>query len=285
MHNPLSFGRWRPVLRRQPPGVTDVCLTFDDGPSPATTPEVLCILARHGAKATFFMSGARAADHPGLVADVVAEGHDVFGHGWDHEDLVAAGPERALDAMRRVEDVLARFRPTPSPYLIRLPFSAGYNQWRMHCAMARFHPDARFAWCSLATNDHLLADGSNTLEELKARCGVVAKALGESGRLPGSIVLLHENPIGASGRLVPDIARVLLPLVLDEIAVRGLRAGLIRTAAREGLRGRFVFLGTRGNHEVWRPGRALPGSATSPVPPVATRAIRWAWPVLPNGGR
>ena len=78
MHNPLSFGRWRPVLSRQAPGVTDVGLTYDDGPSPATTPEVLHILAQRHAKATFFMSGARVADHPSLVADVVAEGHDVF---------------------------------------------------------------------------------------------------------------------------------------------------------------------------------------------------------------
>ncbi len=176
MHNPLSFGRWRPVLRRQAPGVTDVGLTFDDGPLPATTPDVLKTLALHGAKATFFMSGTRAVDHQGLIADVVAEGHDVFGHGWDHEDLVAAGPERALDAMIRVEDLLARFRPTPSRYLIRLPFSAGYNRSRMHRAMARFHPDARFAWCSLATNDHLLADGCDTLEELEARCRAVAAA-------------------------------------------------------------------------------------------------------------
>ena len=157
--------------------------------------------------------------------------------------------------MRRVEDLLTRFRPTPSPYLIRLPFSAGYNCSWMHRTVARFHSDARFAWCSLATNDHFLADSCDTLEELAGRCRTVAAALGGSRRLPGSIVLLHENPIGALGRLVPDIARVLLPLVLDEIAARGLRAGLIRTAARESSHSRFLFLGTRGNHEVWCPRR------------------------------
>lgn len=253
MYNPLSLGHWRPVLHRQPPGVTDVCLTFDDGPSPDTTPSVLDVLARYGAKATFFLSGARAAAHLDLVEDIVAGGHDVFGHGWDHENFEIEGPERALVMMQRVEAVLARFRPTPSPYLVRLPYSVGYNRNRMHHAMARFHPDASFAWCSLATNDHLLADGCDTLEELEARCRVIAKALGESSHLPGSIILMHESAIGAPGQLVPRVVGVLLPLVLDEIAARGLRGGLIRTTSRRRPYNRFVFLRPRGNHEVWRP--------------------------------
>lgn len=253
MYNPLSLGHWRPVLHRQPPGVADVCLTFDDGPSPDTTPAVLRALARHGAKATFFLPGARAVAHPDLVESIVAGGHDVFGHGWDHEDFAVEGPDRALVAMRRTEAVLARFRPTPSPYLIRLPYNVGYNWRRMHHVMARFHPDARFAWCSLATNDHLLAEGCDTPEQLRARCRTVARALGASPHLPGGIVLLHEDAIGAPGRLVSRIAGFLLPLVLDEIAARGLRGGLLRTMPRRRPYDRFVFLRPRSHYEVWRP--------------------------------
>src|SRR4051812_4261440 len=61
-----------------------VALTFDDGPSPASTPEVLRLLARYGARATFFMVGAAAREHPELVRQVAAAGHAVANHSWNH---------------------------------------------------------------------------------------------------------------------------------------------------------------------------------------------------------
>jgi peptidoglycan/xylan/chitin deacetylase (PgdA/CDA1 family) len=55
-------------------------LTFDDGPHPDTTPALLEVLARHGARATFFLIGERASAHPDLVAAIVAGGHDLGNH-------------------------------------------------------------------------------------------------------------------------------------------------------------------------------------------------------------
>lgn len=55
-------------------------LTFDDGPSPDTTPGLLEVLARHGAHATFFLVGERAQAHPGLVAEIAAAGHEIANH-------------------------------------------------------------------------------------------------------------------------------------------------------------------------------------------------------------
>jgi peptidoglycan-N-acetylglucosamine deacetylase len=55
-------------------------LTFDDGPSPACTPGLLEVLARHRARATFFLIGERARDHPELVAAIVAGGHEIANH-------------------------------------------------------------------------------------------------------------------------------------------------------------------------------------------------------------
>jgi len=57
-----------------------VALSFDDGPDPEFTPEVLAILAQHGAKATFFVIGERAARHPDLIRRIRAEGHEVGNH-------------------------------------------------------------------------------------------------------------------------------------------------------------------------------------------------------------
>jgi peptidoglycan/xylan/chitin deacetylase (PgdA/CDA1 family) len=64
-----------------------LALTFDDGPDPASTPELLDVLARRGMRATFFLVGERAARHPELVARIAAEGHAIGNHSWDHPSL------------------------------------------------------------------------------------------------------------------------------------------------------------------------------------------------------
>lgn len=61
-----------------------VGLTFDDGPDPASTLPLLRVLARHDARATFFLLADRAADHPDLVRAILEAGHEVGLHGRDH---------------------------------------------------------------------------------------------------------------------------------------------------------------------------------------------------------
>ncbi len=69
-----------------------VALTFDDGPHPQSTPQVLDVLDRHGAKGTFFVLGERAAQHPEIVNRAVESGHAVATHGWEHRSLVLERP-------------------------------------------------------------------------------------------------------------------------------------------------------------------------------------------------
>lgn len=242
MYNPFSFGHWRPVVHRQPSGSSEVALSFDDGPTPETTPRLIQLLGKAKARATFFLTGTRAASSPGLVADLVAAGHPVFGHGWDHIDLVKAGAKQAVDDMQRVESLLARHRPTPATYLLRLPFNAGVNRAWMHRAMTAFHPDVRFAWCSVNTHDYELADDCRTVDELRTRARSVAEQLLALPSLPGSILLLHEAPIGAAGSLAPQIAGVFLPMVLSAIAARGLRPAPIRLDPARSVRRRVLFV-------------------------------------------
>jgi peptidoglycan-N-acetylglucosamine deacetylase len=219
----------RPIIFRQPAGVNTVALTFDDGPSPTSTPYLLRELGRTGGKATFFLSGVRVAAHPGLAADIIAAGHDVYGHGWDHVNLEHAGADAALAAFRRVEALLATLRPTPTPYLIRLPYNAGCRRGWMHRAMRQVHPDVRFASWSFSTRDWRLAEGCDDLAAVARRCETVADELGGLADLPGTIVLLHEEPFGASGHLAGSVASALLPAILERIAARGLRLDVIRS--------------------------------------------------------
>jgi peptidoglycan/xylan/chitin deacetylase (PgdA/CDA1 family) len=64
-----------------------VALTFDDGPSPRWTPQVLDILRRHNVRATFFVIGSNVDAHPALARRIVAEGHMIGNHTQTHPDL------------------------------------------------------------------------------------------------------------------------------------------------------------------------------------------------------
>jgi peptidoglycan/xylan/chitin deacetylase (PgdA/CDA1 family) len=69
-----------------------VVLTFDDGPWPPTTPWVLTALARECARATFFLIGKPASEHPELVRRIAAEGHTIGHHTWLHRSLMQIKP-------------------------------------------------------------------------------------------------------------------------------------------------------------------------------------------------
>jgi peptidoglycan/xylan/chitin deacetylase (PgdA/CDA1 family) len=62
----------------------ELCLTFDDGPNPDTTPEILDILESVDLKAAFFCNGREAEKYPGLVDLIVSKGHVIGNHGYDH---------------------------------------------------------------------------------------------------------------------------------------------------------------------------------------------------------
>jgi peptidoglycan/xylan/chitin deacetylase (PgdA/CDA1 family) len=75
----------------------EVVLTFDDGPSPLTTPKVLAALAKECTHATFFLIGEHTTDHPDLVRRIAAEGNTVGHHTWDHPSLPKLDLSRATD--------------------------------------------------------------------------------------------------------------------------------------------------------------------------------------------
>lgn len=77
-----------------------VYLTFDDGPHPTWTPQVLEVLARHGATATFFVLGQNVLAYPELAARLVEEGHDPENHTFDHASLDKVDRETFIAEVR-----------------------------------------------------------------------------------------------------------------------------------------------------------------------------------------
>ena len=62
-----------------------IALTFDDGPWPNSTPEVLNVLKKNNVKATFFIVGKQVQKYPQLMKQVVGEGHAIGNHTWSHQ--------------------------------------------------------------------------------------------------------------------------------------------------------------------------------------------------------
>jgi peptidoglycan/xylan/chitin deacetylase (PgdA/CDA1 family) len=75
-----------------------VALTFDDGPDPVDTPRLLDLLREKGVKATFFVVGKRAEQHPEIVRRAWDEGHLIANHTWSHPNLFCFLTPRRLRA-------------------------------------------------------------------------------------------------------------------------------------------------------------------------------------------
>ena len=84
-----------------PLGDHEVVLTFDDGPWPATTSRVLAALAHECVRATFFLIGKPASEHPELVRRIAAEGHTIGHHTWQHPSLNRITPDAAVEEIDR----------------------------------------------------------------------------------------------------------------------------------------------------------------------------------------
>ncbi|MER5704684.1 polysaccharide deacetylase family protein [Micromonospora sp. NPDC002296] len=78
-------------------GSAGVALTFDDGPDPRYTPQVLALLRDYDVKATFCVVGENARNHPDLIQAIVADGHTLCNHSWQHDVLLG---KRSPDVIR-----------------------------------------------------------------------------------------------------------------------------------------------------------------------------------------
>ena len=79
-------------------------ITFDDGPTPEYTPRILDALDREGLTATFNVMGWNGVHHPGVLRDVVAAGHEIGNHTWDHRDLTTLTQRETRDELARCKD-------------------------------------------------------------------------------------------------------------------------------------------------------------------------------------
>lgn len=175
------------VLRHGPRGHRRVALTFDDGPG-AYTEEVLAVLRRAKAKATFFVLGQQVASYPDLARRILREGHELANHSSNHAMLPSASD--VARASRTIRD-----RTGFKPCLFRPPYGA------IDSAVKRGVKDAGMK--------SVLWD-VDTLDWRLPGAGSISKAITRGAR-PGSIVLMHDGggPRGQTVAALPDAIRFL----------------------------------------------------------------------------
>ena len=103
----LSEAENKPVYEMDP-AQRVVALTIDDGPDPKYTPAVLDLLQQHGIRATFFLIGENAVEHPDLVREIADRGHHIANHTWTHPDLRHMSEGAVRDELERTSDLLHR---------------------------------------------------------------------------------------------------------------------------------------------------------------------------------
>ncbi len=121
--------RYPEIVVLQGPATTNrVALTFDDGPDPRFTEQVLDILAENNVPATFFVMGSRAIAYPEIVQRMVADGHIVGNHTYFHPNLVKEGDLATLEReVTRTEDTLQEIIGYRTR-LFRAPYGFLYNE-------------------------------------------------------------------------------------------------------------------------------------------------------------
>lgn len=151
-----------------------IVLSFDDGPGARLTPKLLDLLEEHDVRASFFILGRNAAANPGIVQRMVAAGHEVGSHTYDHSNAWKTGPITALRDVERGRQVAAGLGADPA--LFRPPF----GKLTLAGLVQGLSNGMRFGWWTAESGD-------------TAAWGVPsADALLDRLRHEGGVVLMHD---------------------------------------------------------------------------------------------
>ena len=214
-YEPTAADRARPPARITP-ATPLVALTFDDGPSPERTPFVLDVLRAKGARATFFLQGDQVEQYPDIARRVLAEGHEIALHSYEHVYFPDLDQARARDQILRSEEAVTRvfgFRPP----MFRYPFGEASPAADAVLAERRLVGGVGWDWRSNLKGD-FECPGADALTRL-----VVTEARDEA------VILLHD-----SGDVLgcPDPQWQYLPRAIDQVRAKGLEFGVVRPTGR-----------------------------------------------------
>ena len=172
-----------------------VALTFDDGPVPQTK-AVLDALKKKGARATFFVLGSVAKQHPALLRRMLADGDAIGNHSWDHAMFSRLSTPAIKRELKRTKAVIWSATRTKS-HLVRVPY--GENNPRLRKAAATSVQSAAVLW------------SVDTLDWKYRNSATVTRNVMRAVR-PGSIVLMHD---------IHPTTRAAVPGIISRLQAKG----------------------------------------------------------------
>lgn len=149
-----------------------IALTFDDGPDPKSTIQILETLKKYDAKATFFMLGSRVDYYQDAAKAVKESGHEIGNHSWNHPDLSKMPLAKALEEINRTTEIIQKVTGE-KPTVFRPPYGAYTDQ----LSKQRIPPIV--LW-NVDTLDWKYRDSTKLLEEVK------------KSTKDGSTILMHD---------------------------------------------------------------------------------------------
>ena len=204
-----------PLRNRLAPGLagigTDpahVALTFDDGPDASSTPAVLEALRALNWKATFFCLGSMVADAPALASEVLAAGHEIGVHGYEHRGALRRSPSSITADLLRARDVIADATGVTARWY-RPPFGEMSAGVFVAGRAAGLRP---VMWSAWGRDWRAEATPATVIDDLSR------------GVLRGGTILLHDSDCtSAPGSWRTTVAA--LPLLAEHLATLGVRPG------------------------------------------------------------
>ncbi len=176
-----------------------VALTFDDGPDPRYTPEILKILKKYNVTATFFVLGENAAKHPEILNDEIDQGHEVGNHTYTHQHLNELTKEQIDEEIIKTDRVMKQVIGD-YPALFRPPYEELDES-----ILVSVREQNKQMILSTITLEH----GDYSIEAEVSR--VVKKVF------PGAIILAHD------GRLNRTETVEALPILIRALKAKGYR--------------------------------------------------------------
>jgi peptidoglycan-N-acetylglucosamine deacetylase len=146
-----------------------VALTFDDGPTPEFTGEILRVLQEADVKATFFLIGGELEKHPEEGKKIVAAGHEIGNHSYSHQRMILVTPSFVKEEIEKTDALIRaagyektpHFRPPYGKKLFALPYYLSNNNRRTITWDVEPESFPEFAKSSEATAQYVLDNTKN----------------------------------------------------------------------------------------------------------------------------
>jgi peptidoglycan/xylan/chitin deacetylase (PgdA/CDA1 family) len=201
-HGLRPFHRFFPdLLWRVDANARTAYLTFDDGPTTEVTRPLLDILEEYDARATHFLVGRHAEEHPDLVRALVDAGHRVGNHTYTHPDPWTLSEEALARELQRTTALLED--------LVRAPIRALRPPYGHPTGFLR-------EWCA-AQNQRMVMWDVMPGDYLQTATAERVSSFVINHIRPGSVIVLHDNPI------CEDVTPQALDTILDTLTGEGWR--------------------------------------------------------------